>query len=270
MAEIKIYLGPQENKLLMTLEKDDKIVFTITDVKNILDSPGPSAKKVVYRLKKKNRIIEIERGKYLLSPAKSGIEGYWSEHTYKIIPALLKEYYISYWSALNYWEMSDQIPRITYVATPKIKKEIEIKGQLIKFITIDPKKFYGYGQRTMGNTKFNIASKEKTIIDCLDRLDYSGGIIEVAKGLWFARKRLDFNVLVDNAVKFPNKAVQRRLGFLLDSLGLGTKTDLKRLRKKFTGYRWLDHSAEKKNIEYDNTWGLMINIRYEDLTNWKD
>ena len=269
MNEKKIYLGPKENKLIMTLEKDEKTVFTIADAKAILDSPGSSVKKVIYRLKAKNRITEIERGKYLLSPARSGIEGYWSEHAYKIVPALINDYYVSYWSALNYWGMTDQIPRITYVATPKVKKEIETNGLLIKFITVNSKKFYGYTKETMGDTKFNIATKEKTIIDCLDRLEYSGGIIEVAKGLWFARERLNFDDLINNALKYPNKAVQRRLGFLLDNLELSTKVDRKKWSEKFVGYRWLDHSARKKTIRYDKTWGLMINIKDRELVNWK-
>jgi len=268
MSERKVYLGPKENKLIMTLEMDEKTVFTIADAKEILGSSGSSVKKVIYRLKEKSRITEIERGKYLLSPARSGIEGYWSEHVYKIVPALISEYYISYWSALNFWEMTEQIPRVTYVATPKVKKEVEVKGQFIKFVTVDSKKFYGHTEESIGDAKFNIATREKTIVDCLDRLDYSGGIAEVAKGLWSAWERLDSDELIDNTLRYPNKAVQRRLGFLLEKLELGT-TLRKKLGRKFIGYRWLDYSARKKRLGYDKTWGLVLNMKDKELLDWK-
>lgn len=188
----------------MDLEKADKTVFTIEDTKKILDEEGSNVKKVIYRLKKKNRITSIERGKYILSPARAGIEGFWSEHVYNIIPAILDEYYISYWSALNYWEMTDQLPTTAYVACKRSKESLEVKGQKIKFVRLDSKKFFGYAEESMNEQPFNIATMEKTIVDSLDKLPYSGGIKTVSKALEAKRDEIDVENLVEIADRFPN------------------------------------------------------------------
>jgi len=47
---------------------------------------------VIYRLKKKGRIEEIEKGKYLLIPARAGYDGSWSEVPNFIVPYIIDIY----------------------------------------------------------------------------------------------------------------------------------------------------------------------------------
>lgn len=265
MNNKNISLGPRETELIMGLEKENKTVFTIQDAKQILGEKGPAVKKVIYRLKNKNRITQIERGKYILSPARAGVEGFWSEHSYKIVPVLIEEYYISYWSALNYWELTDQLPKITYVACKRSKDSIEVKGQRIKFIKIDDKKFYGYTEEKMDEKGFNIATIEKTIIDSLDKPNHAGGIKTVVKGLKSKKDDIDFEKLVEFANRFPNQAVKRRLGHLLDELNILTPNLEKSLLEDFKGYRWLDYTESKHDFEYDKKWGLKVNLRVSEI-----
>lgn len=265
MEEKNVNLGPKETKLIMDLEKADKTVFTIEDAKDILDEKGSNVKKVIYRLKKKNRITSIERGKYILSPARAGIEGFWSEHVYNIIPAILDEYYISYWSALNYWEMTDQLPTTTYVACKRSKESLEVKGQKIKFVRLDQKKFFGYTEESMNEQPFNIATMEKTIVDSLDKLHYSGGIKTISKALEAKRNEIDIKTLVKIADRFPNQSVERRLGYLLDNLNLLSTKLEKSLKKDFQSYRWLDYTEDKEEFEYDKKWGLKLNTKVGEI-----
>lgn len=269
MNKESVYLGPREIQLIYTLEKENRLIFNITDAKSILKTSNASVKNVIYRLKDKHRIVEIERGKYLLAPAKSGVEGYWSEHTFKILNGLIDTYYVSYWTALHYWGMTEQIPRTTYVVTTKIKKDIEFFGEKIQFVTVVPKKFYGYTTEKMDEDYFNIATREKTIIDCLDRPDYCGGLIETVKGLWSARDQIDFDDLINTAEKFNVSSVQRRLGYILEKTGLLKEYKYKKLKRKFKGFRWLDTSANKKILCYDHNWGLKINVTEENLFDWR-
>ncbi len=265
MNNKNINLGPRETELIMGLEKEDKIVFNIEDAKEILGEKGSAVKKVIYRLKNKNRITQIERGKYILSPARAGVEGFWSEHSYKIVPVLIEEYYISYWSALNYWEFTDQLSKTTYVACKRSKKSIEVKGQRIKFIRINDKKFYGCTEEKMDEKLFNIATIEKAIIDSLDKPDYAGGIKTVVRGLKSKKDDIDFEKLVELTNKFPNQAVKRRLGHLLDELNLLTLDLEKSLLEDFEGYRWLDYTEDKEEFEYDKKWGLKLNTKVGEI-----
>ena len=269
MNKKSVHLGPKEIQLIYTLEKQNLLIFNIADVKSILKTSDASVKNVVYRLKDKHRVIEIERGKYLLAPAKSGVEGYWSEHTFKILNKLIDTYYVSYWTALHHWGMTEQIPRTTYVVTTKIKKDIEFFGEKIQFVTVVPKKFYGYITEKIDDDYFTIATREKTIIDCLDHPAYCGGIIELVKGLWTGRNQINFDNLFTVAKKFNVSSVQRRLGYLLEKSGLLKEHEYKKLKENFKGFRWFDPSANKKILCYDRNWGLKVNISEESLFDWR-
>jgi predicted transcriptional regulator of viral defense system len=260
MNKKSIYLGPRETQLIYTLEKNNRLIFLISDAKHILQTSDASVKNVIYRLKEKHRIIEIERGKYLLSPAKSGVEGYWSEHVFKLLNELITPYYVSYWTALHYWGMTEQIPRTIYVVTTKTKKDIDFFGEKIQFVTVVPSKFYGYTTETIDTDSFHIATREKTIVDCLDHLCYCGGILEVMKGLWASRNQIDFDMLFNSVKQFHVDSIRRRLGYLLETSDMVEKSALKKLRRPFTGFRWLDPSANKTVLRYNTTWGLKINI----------
>lgn len=269
MNKRSVHLGPREIQLIYTLEKQNLMIFNIADVKSILKTSDASVKNVIYRLKDKHRVIEIERGKYLLAPAKSGVEGYWSEHTFKILNKLIDTYYVSYWTALHYWGMTEQIPRTIYVVTTKIKKDIEFFGEKIQFVTIVPKKFYGYTTEKIDDDYFTIATREKTIIDCLDRPAYCGGVAELFKGLWTTRDQINFDDLLNATEKFDASSVQRRLGYLLEKSDLLRGYEYKKLKGNFKGFRWLDPSANKKILHYDHNWGLKVNISEENLFDWR-
>ena len=79
MITQNIKLGANELKLLFTLEEENRSIFTINIAKQILGTSDSSVWNVIYRLKKKGRIEEIQKGKYLLIPARAGYDGSWSE-----------------------------------------------------------------------------------------------------------------------------------------------------------------------------------------------
>jgi len=59
-------------------------------------------------------------------------------------------------------------------------------------------------------------------------------------------------------------AVNRRLGYLLDLLGLEPPSRL-RLGRDFRGFRWLDPSGRKERLGYSSEWGLILNVEPSDL-----
>jgi predicted transcriptional regulator of viral defense system len=98
----------------------------------------------------------------------------------------------------------------------------------------------------------SITDKEKTIIDCLDKPHYAGGIIEVAKAL--KSGSLNYNQLSKYALKIDNFAVVRRLGYLCERMGIPIDLPLPPSKK----YLLLDPTmpATGKN---DPKWRLVIN-----------
>jgi predicted transcriptional regulator of viral defense system len=268
MITRKIKLGPNELKLLFTLEKAGKVVFRSSDARRILGSTDASIKNILYRLRNKGRIEEIERGKYLLIPAKAGYEGLWSEVPFLIVAYLIDVYYIGFWTALNYWGMTEQVPRVVFVATTKRKKDLDYGPTKFEFVTLAKRKFFGFVEEKVASGKFNISSREKTVIDCLLYPKYCGGLDEVIKGVWNAKKELDFAKLLEFSRRLGVNVVTRRLGYILELLEMERKTCSKIASSKFRGFMWLDPLGPKKVLEYSKKYGLMINRTKDELTSW--
>lgn len=270
MVAQKLRLGPTELKLLLTLEKEEKSVFRTEDAYRILGSSRDSVNTALYRLRKKGRVEEIERGKYLLVPAKSGLEGAWTEVPFLIASELAAPYYIGFWSALNYWGMTEQVPSVTFVVTTKRKKKKKLSYGSInfEFITLSKKKFFGAVEEKIEGGKFAISSKEKTVVDCLLYPQYCGGIGEVVKGIWEEQNELDFKEVLGYSKKIGVDVVVRRLGYILDMLEIKDDVADKVASSNPKGFMWLDPVGPKKILGYSKKYGLIINRTKRDMTSW--
>jgi len=270
LATQNIQLGPNESRLLFTLEKDGRIVFTSKEAQTILATSRKSVYRVLDRLKLKRRIRQVAKGLFLLSPARSGIEGTWTEHVFTILPRLLgSNYYVAFWSALGYWGMTEQLPQTTYVVVRKRRRNLTFDKQQIQFVTYPANRFFDYAQEKMVETEFNISSREKTIVDSLAHLEHSGGISEVAKAIWTARDELNIRRMIDDAKKMRIVAVRLRLGYLLELLGFEKEAYSSLLPEKPTGAPWLDPSTSKKTATYSSRWGLRLNVPPSIILHWK-
>lgn len=262
-------LGPHEIKLLFTLESKKKKIFNFQDAQAILRVARCSVANVLYRLKKKRRITEIEKGKYVLSPAVSGVEGYWTEVPYLIVKHLVATYYVGFWTAIYYWGLTEQIPRTVFVATPKRKKALEYGSQKIKFITLTNKMFFDYIEEKVNGETFSISSKEKTIVDSLLYPQYCGGLFEVTKAIWNGKKELNWDKIIKIINKINVDSARGRLGYILEILSLKEGVRKRLLKKKIKGFRWLDPSTKKDVKFYSKNWGLKINVDKKHLLGWK-
>lgn len=247
--------GDKELKILFELEQKKNFVFTFQDAKKILRTSSASAKNVIKRLKRKKRILRLQKGLYLFAPLRSGEEGFWSEHAFAIVPYLVKsnQYYIGFLSAMNYWGMTEQIPMVVYVILNRQKKQMQ--AVQTSFIFVKRNKIGKHTKISFGDVKVNISTKEQTIIDGLLFPQYCLGICEIASAIYYLKKELNWKKLIEIA-KGEKSVVRRRLGYLLDLLGLKYS---KELEEKFVGFAWLDPSSQKRVIAYSKKWGLKLN-----------
>lgn len=265
--------GPNEAKLLLTLAEKRISVFTAKDAKEILQMTDAAAAHILMNLVRKRRLQRIEKGKYLLIPDEAGVDRYWAEEPWVVVPHLVDEYYVGFWTAMNYWDMTEQIPYTVYVVTRKQKKKSSLKfgNQKFQFITLSEKKFFGFIEAKTNKTKFNISTKEKTIVDGLTYPKYCGGIPEVAKAMWSVRKNINWQDVLKLAEKVDVNVVIRRLGYLLNILEIEnnvSKLIANNLQRY--PYHYLDPSTSKNKIESSKEYGLIINRTKHELLGWKD
>ena len=228
-------------------------IFTIDDAKEISGIDKKILKVILLRLEKRGWIERIEKGKYMIIPLGSK-KGEYTLNEFLIGSLLVQPCIISYWSALNYYGFTEQIPSTVFIQTTsrKKKQEIEIFGVRYKIIRVNREKIFGIEKTWIEEEQITITDKEKTIIDCLDKPKYCGGIIEVAKAL----KTRDYNPnkLVNYAERIGNSGVIRRLGYLNDLFSL--QMDISSIKTR--NYLLLDPTMPKKG-ETNAKWRLIIN-----------
>lgn len=252
--------GVQEIKLLFELEQSKKPVFTFSDAKKMLGTSDASVKNVLKRLKKKRRIISLQKGVYLFAPMRSGEGGLWSENALCVVPYLVKEtYYVGFGAAMNYWGMTEQLPYAIYVALKRQKRALE--AVQTRFVFVKKRKIGDFVTVSVGGTDVNISSVEQTILDGLAFPEYCLGMAGVAKAIGYVKDRVDWRKLIRMA-KEDKSVVQRRLGFLLELMGFKQS---KELESKYAGFSWLDPNAQKQKFGYSKKWGLKVNVEKSDL-----
>ena len=239
--------------LLNSLAKKGN-TFTFNDALEISNLSTKSVQKVLYRLQQRGAIERIEKGKYLIIPL-GAEKGKYTLHEFIIGSLLVEPYSIAYWSALNYYGLTEQIPTTVFIQTitRKFNTNPNVFGVQYKIVKTKEFKCFGVREEWIEETQINITDKEKTIIDCLDKPQYCGGIIEVAKAL--KNNKFDRKKLENYAQRIGNSGVLRRLGYLCELLNIKIKLPKLNIRN----YLLLDPTMPEKGPK-SAKWRLIINL----------
>ena len=263
-------LGTTEANLLTTLSGRGQDIFTTRDAERVLRRPNAAVRKILHGLAKRRWLQRLEKGKYLIVPLSAGSDSHYTENELVIAAHLIAPYYVSYWTALSYYGLTEQPARTVYVATPKRRHSLTLHGVTYRFVTLTRQKFFGHTRVWVGDKAVEMADRTKTIVDGLDHPELCGGIVEVAKGLWHSRDEMDWKRLTTYAERMGNGAILKRLVYLLDIFDLGSVTLRERLQKKLSaGYVVLD-PVSPRNGSHNAHWRLVINVDTDALTRWRE
>ncbi len=252
-------LGRSEAKFLAGIS--GKATFTTSEAQGLLGYKGEnSTQKFLERLHNKGWIRRIRRGRFAVIPFSSGESRTPQLHEFIVAMELVSPAAIAYWSALNHHGMTEQLPRTVFVSTnhPVRRPPGEVLGMSYKIISLRHRKFFGVIKDWIDEMPFSVTDREKTIIDGLDLPQYVGGIEEIAKALSTVWTQLDESKLRKYAVKIGNSSVAKRLGFLMETLGIGNVEALRNAVPLGSGFSSLDPTMPRQG-KYNRRWGLLIN-----------
>nr|WP_238987664.1 type IV toxin-antitoxin system AbiEi family antitoxin domain-containing protein [Halobellus captivus] len=176
-------LSTRESQALSRLASEGRQVITVGDVEDTLEISRKSAKDMAYSLKEKGWLERLSQGKYLILPLSAGDSAVYAGHEFVIASALVEPMYIGYWSAMNHRGLTEQMSRTVYLVTTKRAESLEIHGVEYRPVSVTEQKFFGYQPTAVGSTQVNIASIEKTLVDCADHPEFCGGVGEPAKAM---------------------------------------------------------------------------------------
>ena len=248
-------LSTRESEVLSTLSSRGKTIFTTGDLKEFIQEP----KNLLDNLSRKKWILRMKKGVYAIAPLEAGKTGAaaYTLHSFAIASYLVEPYYIGYWSALNYHGLTDQTPPAVYIATTKPRNSRRMLDTEFRFVTIPARKLFGVAKVEIEKREVNVSSAEKTVVDCLDHPEHSGGMEEVARAIQGGE--IDFKRLVDCAERLGNGAVLKRLGYMADALNVQELLRLLSDVKLSKGYSVLDPTMPKRG-KITERWRLVVNV----------
>lgn len=251
--------------IIEKLLENGLIYFTPKLFASFLGIKSAQAYDLVYRLKKNDLILEVEKGKYFVVGFEKAkiLSNPWYVACKIFVPS-----YVSFWTALNYYGLTEQVPFKVFLATTRQKrKEIKFHSGIFKYVDLKTYKFFGYEQIKVAGMDVLIAQKEKALVDSLDQPDYAGGIDEITKCLYRAIKSKEINLkkLFQYALKMQNKSLCSRLGYLLYIMGVNSEALKPYISHSFV---LLDPSRSKSRI-WNKEWQININLPKKELFSWK-
>ncbi len=214
-------LSAKEARFLANLASRDMQLFTTSDAQTYWGE-RQATDQALYRLERRGWLYRLEGGVYMIVPLEAGPERRWSTSALAVAPYLIEPSAIAYWTALHYWHLTEQIPRTTFVQSTARKRpnEKEILGMRFRFVQIAPVKFFGIVRRSVGGQAFTITDAEKTLVDAADRPELSGGIAQLAQSLRLTGE-INWEQLTDYLLSWPLTSPIKRIGYLVDTLGIG-------------------------------------------------
>lgn len=177
---------------------------------------------------------------------------------------IVKNGAIAYWSALNLHGLTEQIPNVIYVQSEFRKSDKRIINIQYKFIKVNVDKITGIETYGYGNEQFRITNIEKTLLDCFDLPQHSGGYEELIRAFYNAKT--SSLRLLDYGKKMGNLSVLKRMAFLselyeMKGFSRFQNGVLKLMNKK---YSLLDPMGENTG-EFNSKWRIRINLSKENL-----
>jgi len=154
-------LSGKELEVVSFLELNEKFFFTRKDIAQFFKNYN-EASVYIHKLRKKGRIIKLNRSKYYLIPVKA-FKGHWSEHPFIIADEIFngKNYYINGYAAAHYWKLIDQIPTKTAVYCTSKSGTKDIFNHKLVFRKLRKHRVAGFERKQIKGHGFNIATKKK-------------------------------------------------------------------------------------------------------------
>ncbi|MCO5240999.1 MAG: hypothetical protein M9904_13195 [Chitinophagaceae bacterium] len=211
--------------LLDKLNGQNQKCFSIDEAYNLLtESSKDSVKRMLGNMVKRGLLMRVKDGLYYVIPFEQDPETFMPDwHLLSQYLVGEAEYYIGYFSALQIHSLTTQ-PNLKeqIVVNKQIKPStLLVKGVPFQFIYHNEEHFFGNKKTWIDSfNKVQCSDLEKTFIDCLFKPQYAGGITEIAKAIHKSKDKIDFNKLLEYAKRFKSQAVIKRLGFLLELLGI--------------------------------------------------
>lgn len=263
------YISTQSNEILTHFIQMNKNCFDYSEAQIALpDSSESALKELLSDMVKRGLLMRLKKGLYYIIPYEQEANSFMPDW-HLLAEYLTKgtEHYIGYYSALQIHHLITQpsLKEQIVVARQIRPSKLKIKDVTFQFIYHNNEHFFGSKKIWIDNFNKVICSDlEKTIIDCLFKPDYAGGIVEIARAIYASKDKLDYDRLLEYTQRFNSQAVIKRLGFILETLEIESGIIKKLQKERTTSYVLLDTELPKTG-KMISRWRIRQNLEIETI-----
>ena len=253
-----VYMRESKPRVTLTQFAQSSPLFTLEELGHRYGKKGPSrsVRNMLYRLKRQGRVRQLTKGVYAGALATASV------NRYSVPSKLRKDAVVAFHSALEFHGIANQVFQTVYYLSARPRRDVTFDG--VTYHCVAPPRQLARAhqldfQVELSRDKARVTGRERSIVDCLAFLPYSGGVDELDRSLAMLPS-FDFDVALEYLRLLRMPWLYARLGFLLDRhaeklffKGKSRDAFLKRLPR---GVAYLDR--KRPGNRWVTTWNLMV------------
>jgi predicted transcriptional regulator of viral defense system len=252
---------------LGTLHRSITGPFSAPDAAPLLSMTIQPTRRFLAYLASRGWLSHLRRGLYVTVPLEAPEPADWREDPWLIAAKTFAPCYIGGWSACEHWGLTEQIFRDVIVVSARRtrNRRFNIQGTAFRVKVLPANKLFGTRAVWRNRVKLQLSDPSRTVIDVLDDPQLGGGIRHVAEivSAYFAGEHHDDARLLEYAQKLGNRAVFKRLGYLIDTLHIAAPEILAACQaSQSSGLSALDPSIHSKG-RILRRWNLRVNAHVQ-------
>lgn len=257
------------SEYIRKLQSYEEYAFSWEEVIKACNTPESTIRKELTRLTKRNEILNLRKGFYVIIPAKYQNLGKVPVQLYieKLFKGLDKHYYLGLFTASAFHGASHQQVQQEYIFTnPPALRDISKGANQLQFIisTNWPQK--NIIQKKSDAGYFNISSPALTIVDLIHNQNKIGGLNRVLANIEELIEELTLQDLENLLEWYPHTSTLQRTGYILNELELDT-TFLDKIFYHLQQEPFfpilLNHNKIEKAGSVNNRWKIDVNLTLE-------
>jgi predicted transcriptional regulator of viral defense system len=238
--------------------------FTVSQAAQMLGLPEARSLRLLRYLQARGWLSRVKRGLYITVPIGATNPSDWREDPWIVAVTAFGPCYIAGWSACEHWSLTEQLFRTILVVTARTFRAAEIEVQGTPFRLRHRPVEMHFGTRTVwrGKTRVPVSDPTRAIVDVLAEPTMGGGIRHIGEMLvtYFSGEHRDDKLIVQYGDKLGNRTVFKRLGHLVEALGITAPEVVTACRERVsTGITALDPSVSTKGTIHKR-WNLRVNV----------
>ena len=253
-----MYMREVKPKVSLTQFAQSSSLFTLEELGHRYGKkkPSRSVRNMLYRLKRQGRVRQLTKGVYAGALATASLNRY-------SVPSKLREdAVVAFHSALEFHGVANQVFQTVYYLSARPRRDVTFEG--VTYHCVAPPRQLARVHRLdfqveLSRDKVRVTGRERSIVDCLAFLPYSGGVDELDRSLAMLPS-FDLDVALEYLKLLRMPWLYARVGFLLDRhaeklffKGKSRDAFLKRLPR---GVAYLDR--KRPGNRWVPTWNLMV------------